>query len=110
MNHHFVRWSDGDTTNPRRITVTGDTVLTAFFEYNTGIREHTLPEGIAVYGSDRHIVIKGAGGYEVRIFSVTGQLLHAATICVDEQRIPMPVKGVYYVRIGRYPIRKVLVY
>ena len=33
-NHHFVHWSDGDTTNPRLITVTGDVTLMAFFEAN----------------------------------------------------------------------------
>lgn len=28
----FVGWNDGDTTNPRTITLTQDTILTAFFE------------------------------------------------------------------------------
>ncbi|MCR4660327.1 MAG: fibronectin type III domain-containing protein [Bacteroidales bacterium] len=30
--YHFVRWSDGDTSNPRLYTVTGDTTFTAYFE------------------------------------------------------------------------------
>ncbi|MCR5190234.1 MAG: DUF6383 domain-containing protein, partial [Bacteroidales bacterium] len=109
-NHHFVRWSDGDTANPRRITVMGDTTLTAFFEYNTGVQEYTLPDGISVYGSDMHIVIKGAEGHEARVFGVTGQLLHAAILNGEIVKIPMPVKGVYFIRIGRYPVQKVLVY
>lgn len=29
---HFVQWSDGNTTNPRMLTVTRDTSLTAYFE------------------------------------------------------------------------------
>ena len=30
--YHFVKWSDGDTDNPRTITVTADVTLTAIFE------------------------------------------------------------------------------
>lgn len=29
---HFLQWSDGNTTNPRMLTVTSDTSLTAYFE------------------------------------------------------------------------------
>ena len=32
--YHFVRWSDGETANPRIITITDDTELTAIFELN----------------------------------------------------------------------------
>jgi len=30
--YHFVRWQDGNTQNPRTITVTGDATYTAYFE------------------------------------------------------------------------------
>ena len=33
-NYYFVRWSDGNTTNPRVITVTSDVVLVAVFQRN----------------------------------------------------------------------------
>lgn len=32
--YHFLYWNDGDTTNPRIITLTQDTVLTAYFAKN----------------------------------------------------------------------------
>lgn len=32
--YHFVQWNDGDTTNPRILTVTQDTNFTAIFAYN----------------------------------------------------------------------------
>lgn len=35
--YHFVAWSDGDTSNPRIITITQDTVLIALFAKNTYI-------------------------------------------------------------------------
>ena len=33
-HRHFVRWTDGNTDNPRLVTVTKDTILTAEFAYN----------------------------------------------------------------------------
>ena len=32
--YHFVKWSDGNTDNPRTIELTCDTIFTAIFEYN----------------------------------------------------------------------------
>ena len=32
--YHFTQWSDGDTTNPRLLTVTSNTTLTAIFQPN----------------------------------------------------------------------------
>ncbi len=48
--HRFVSWSDGVTTNPRTITVTGDSTLTANFTYSC-INGHEyvdlgLPSGV----------------------------------------------------------------
>ena len=34
-NYHFVSWSDGVKNNPRQITLTKDTVITAIFEIDT---------------------------------------------------------------------------
>lgn len=33
--YHFAQWEDGDTLNPRLVTVMGDTTYTAFFAKNT---------------------------------------------------------------------------
>ena len=33
--YHFTRWQDGNTDNPRTITLTGDTTLTAYFAVNS---------------------------------------------------------------------------
>ena len=52
----------------------------------------------------------GAEGHEATVFGVTGQLLHAAILNGEIVKIPIPVKGVYFIRIGRYPVQKVLVY
>ena len=35
VHHHFVRWNDGLTTNPRLVTLVSDTTLVAYFEQDT---------------------------------------------------------------------------
>jgi hypothetical protein len=37
--HHFVQWHDGNMDNPRRITVTQDTIFVATFEVGVGITD-----------------------------------------------------------------------
>lgn len=41
---HFLRWNDGNTTNPRHFVVTQDTAFTALFVIRTGI-EDAEPDG-----------------------------------------------------------------
>ncbi len=41
--YHFVRWQDGNTQNPRTVTVTGDATYTAYFEANGGGGEGECP-------------------------------------------------------------------
>ena len=46
QGYHFVAWHDGDTLNPRSITVMSDTTLVALFAHDSSIGIAT-PEGIA---------------------------------------------------------------
>ena len=55
-HYHFTQWSDGCTTNPRTIVVTGDTLYTAFFA-----PDNYLVSGIS---SDNGMgVVSGGGSY-----------------------------------------------
>ncbi len=56
---HFSHWNDGDTLNPRTITVTSDTVLTAFFAQNTPIYNVTVNSNNTTMGT-----VSGGGTYE----------------------------------------------
>ena len=55
-HHHFVRWSDGNTDNPRTISVEGDATYTAEF----AIDQHT----IAVTCDPLQGEVTGAGTYD----------------------------------------------
>ncbi len=52
---HFVRWTDGNTDNPRLVTVTQDMTLTAVFAYD----QYTIT------ASGEHGTVEGAGTYDV---------------------------------------------
>ena len=55
--YHFIQWSDGNTDNPRPVTLTQDMVLTALFvKNNYGI---TLDVDTSIHGS-----VSGAGTYQ----------------------------------------------
>lgn len=102
-DYRFVRWSDGDTTAVRTITVTDDIQLEATFERKNpdGIDD---VEGIAykVYVQQRHIVIEGLENHpnaSVMVFDVTGRR-HSLS-----ETLPM---GVYLVRIGRWTTKVVV--
>ncbi|MBQ2488391.1 MAG: hypothetical protein II525_01085, partial [Bacteroidales bacterium] len=66
-------------------------------------------EGINVYSYGREIFIIGAAGRTTWVFNTAGQIV-CRVECGDSQRLAMPVQGVYFVRVGRFAPKKVLVY
>ncbi len=53
-HYHFVRWSDGNTDNPRTLVVVQDTVLTAIF----------APNQYTIYANAENGRVEGAGLYD----------------------------------------------
>ncbi|MBO4402714.1 MAG: hypothetical protein J5792_03405 [Bacteroidales bacterium] len=109
--YRFVSWEDGDTVNPRIVTVLCDTLFTAIFEEGNAIpvippQQH---EEISVYSYGNEIFIKGAAGHTACVSNAAGQLVRKVE-CGELQRLTMPVRGVYFVRIGRFLPKKVLVF
>ena len=54
-HHHFLRWSDGNTDNPRIITVTRDSTLTALFAIDT--------HSVTLHGDEELVAVTGGGNY-----------------------------------------------
>lgn len=50
VGYHFVQWEDGSSANPRTLTVTSDTTLTATFAEDSG--STTNKKTISLYGAD----------------------------------------------------------
>lgn len=75
----FMQWNDGDTNNPRNITVTSDTVLTALFQHNEGF---DVPQDarfeVNIYPNPARgavsVAIAGASGVvSVSVFDLKGR-------------------------------------
>lgn len=95
---HFVRWSDGNTEAHRYLVVVQDTTIQAeFAEGNVGI-DDIEADGIRIYSANRRIVMEGTTD-EVSVFDVMGRR-------VRNNVLPA---GVYMVKVGDYPARKVVV-
>ena len=98
----FDHWSDGSTSNPYTFTVTSDTTVIAYFvreEEPEGITDINK-ENVSVYVRDDRIVVTGAEGESVQVFDITGRPVNSHS--------PLPT-GVYMVKVGNLPIRKVVV-
>lgn len=105
--YHFVRWSDNNTQNPRSIIVNNNISLTAYFAANTGI-EDIDNFGIIVYAKDNQIHIDEAIGEKISVYSIDGRTIASLPRAIEHVTIPV-VAGIYIVKIGDRPARKVVV-
>ena len=97
--YHFDHWSDGSTTNPYSLTVTSDLALVAYFASNSteGI-DDIAADGIRICVKDGRVVVEG-GREEVYVYDMVG-------CSVRNDNLP---SGVYLVKVGKRPARKVVV-
>lgn len=103
--YHFIRWQDNVTENPRSYLVTHDASFVAYFEPNVGIGE-IEDDGVNVYVNGGRIIVENVNGMVVRVYDMMGRLV--ATASGETVSVPMPV-GVYLVKVGTLPARKVVV-
>ena len=100
--YHFVSWQDGNTDNPRTITVTADMTYTATFADNVGIDEVSLDEVTLYPNPATSTVTVRAGGMEqVSVIDLNGRTVMSqraadGTVTFD---VSMLARGTYFVRI-----------
>ena len=94
-----MRWSDGNTDNPRYVVVNQDTVLVAVFASGTEGVDDITADDITIWSAQRNIYVEGAGEESVRVFDIMGRP-------VGNHSLPA---GVYMVKVGSYQARKVVV-
>ena len=97
----FDHWMDGDTTNPRQIIVQSDTTLTAYFIADTNNHSGIITDDYA-----NNINIRVLNG----CITVEGQQLpiHIYDAVGREVEPCIPHSGIYLVKVGNYPVRKIL--
>ena len=102
--YNFATWHDGNTDNPRTVTVTSDASYIAYFVENVGIDE-TAESSVRVYVSGRNIVVNYDGEEELMLFDISGRRLYRG----HDRNIAVRNAGVYMLRIGDRKARKVVV-
>ncbi len=103
--YQFDHWEDGSYQNPRTVIVTADATYVAYFVPTQNISDVQEIEAI-IYARGGCIIVEGAVGTTVRFFDMMGRLV--ATASGETVSVPMPV-GVYLVKVGTLPARKVVV-
>ena len=106
--YRFDHWSDGSTANPYTYTAMGSLTLTAYFASTQGI-ENIDNSGIIVYAKDYQIHIDKAFGKEVSVYTIDGRTVASLPKSTEHVSIPVTNTGVYIVKIGDHPARKVVV-
>jgi hypothetical protein len=113
----FVQWQDGNTQHIRTITVTGDATYTAYFDYSNGIDDAETADNIKIYSRGNTIMIDfngqqaGDGRQSVVVYDVMGRVIKQTAGSGQQAAVEIPVSaaGVYMVKVGERPSRKVLV-
>ncbi len=107
--YQFLQWQDENTDNPRSIVVTSDATFTAFFEVIGAVDENYL-SNVSIYAQDKNIVIDNAVGCSLSIYDLTGQLLiNETAIATNSLVLHMGRQGVYFVKVGKGKVEKVVV-
>ena len=105
--YHFLHWQDGNTDNPRSITVTANATYTAYFEGGVGIESREQPVA-NIYTSSGQIIVKTNEPQDVAVFDMVGK--HIVTAKTTSDGLTLQVRqGVYLVKVGSNPAQKVVV-
>ena len=86
----------------------GSLTLTAYFSSTQGIA-YADDSGIIAYVVDYKIYIEKAAGADIRVYSIDGRPIASLSNAKEYVTIPVPSAGIYIVKVGNYPARKVVV-
>ncbi|MDY6371957.1 MAG: C10 family peptidase [Bacteroidales bacterium] len=95
----FEGWSDGIMDNPRTVVMLADETYVAYFARLEGIDE-SVGSSIVITVDDGEIVVHGVDNMEVRVYDIMGR-------CVPQDDLR---SGIYLVKIGNLPARKIVVF
>jgi hypothetical protein len=114
--HHFVRWEeDGDTKNPRTVTVMQDTTFTAYFETGASgsMTAELAASGVVLYPNPVRSVLHLRSTVPVEricIYNLNGQQVKFLVSPGREVNVSDLPRGLYFVRLitadGNETVRK----
>ena len=101
----FTGWNDGNSDNPRTLTVTQDTTIRALFSAET-IGIESVEGEVKITASGRSVIVSGAEDRKIELLDITGRILYrAAGNCIFR----VPAAGVYLLRIDGLQTKKIVI-
>jgi archaellum component FlaC len=116
-NSNFTQWDDGNTDNPREITVVQDSVFIAQFDNVTITEYESIKKDVRIYPNPAKTSItvevigwEGVSKEQCFFIDVTGKTLLIQDIYSDKTQINISsfAQGVYFVKVGNI-VRKLIV-
>ena len=110
----FLAWvnSDIDTvsTNATYVfQVTEDITLYAVFvPKQVGIEDVDM-DNVTIYSTDSRIIVRGAEGHDVYVYDVNGRMMDRQLNAPENLEFRMTATGVYLVKVGNAPAKRVVV-
>ena len=110
----FVGWvnAEGDTLSHDAtydyVLDRTTTTLTAAFVRNEGIN-NVDATSVTIFTRENGVVVRGAAQAEVYVFDVVGRMVGHVSAANDEEFIRLPQTGVFLVKVGNLPARRVVV-
>ena len=109
FGYHFEKWSDGNTDNPRSVTIDAallsniDKPFTAIFEKNpsyVGIEDaEAAADEVNIYAHGNTIVVENAEN-DILVFDAMGRMIAREAVNGDRTEIQVEGTGVYVVKTG----------
>ncbi|MBR0169577.1 MAG: hypothetical protein IJQ14_01880, partial [Bacteroidales bacterium] len=106
--YEFRGWSNGPVTPTIQLNVTNDITLTANFRPIIAI-DDVDEDNVVIYSADSKIIVKGAENRDVNVYDVNGRSICSQANAPETVEFPMSNTGVYLVKVGDAPAKRVLV-
>lgn len=103
----FTRWSNDSRTPTIQLTLTNNVSLRAYFRPEIGIDD--VDNNVTIYSADSKIIVKGAENRDINVYDVNGRCISTQLNAAETVEIPMSNTGVYLVKVGDAPAKRVLV-
>lgn len=108
---YFSHWEDGVTYNPRSVTITSDTTFMALFTTDPNVSINTTNTAqikINTLGKSIIVFCNTTKG-EIVLYDIMGRTLSIKDNKDGEVAFSVEKAGVYFVQVGNYPAKKVVV-
>ena len=104
--NRFLQWDDGNSDNPRIVTLDGNSQFTALFD-TEGIND--VETSRWWLKSERGaLIVEGAAGRTIKVYNMWGQLLHTYSQALNKVRFEIPAAGTYVVSVDDGPAKKIV--